>query len=301
MVSYDSYRVFYYVGKYRSFTQAARELLTSQPNVTRTIHNLEAALCCTLFLRSSRGVTLTPEGARLYEHVEAAIAHLRAGEEELTQDRVLHSGAVTIASSEIALHCLLLPVLRRFRTEYPGVHLRVQNLTAQSAVQALKDGLPDIAVVAAPVQTPPELDAAPLQEFQEVAVCAESMEALRGRTLTLAELGGYPMISLERQTQSYALLASHFAHTGLAFHPDIEVATADQILPLVRSGLGVGFVPEQFLEPEAEHRGLRVLPLEPRLPKRALLLLRRKNEPLSIAAKAFCRVLQRTAETGESD
>lgn len=34
MISYDSYRVFYYVSKCRSFTQAARQLLTSQPNIT---------------------------------------------------------------------------------------------------------------------------------------------------------------------------------------------------------------------------------------------------------------------------
>ena len=64
MISYDSYRVFYYVSKCRSFTQAARQLLTSQPNITRTIRNLESALGCTLFLRSNHGVSLTPEGAR---------------------------------------------------------------------------------------------------------------------------------------------------------------------------------------------------------------------------------------------
>ena len=114
MISYDSYRVFYYVSKCRSFTQAARQLLTSQPNITRTIRNLESALGCTLFLRSNHGVSLTPEGARLYEHVAAAVAHLQAGEEELARDKSLQTGLVTIASSEIALHCLLLPALRRF-------------------------------------------------------------------------------------------------------------------------------------------------------------------------------------------
>ena len=143
MISYDSYRVFYYVSKCRSFTQAARQLLTSQPNITRTIRNLESALGCTLFLRSNHGVSLTPEGARLYEHVAAAVAHLQAGEEELARDKSLQTGLVTIASSEIALHCLLLPALRRFRVEYPGIHLRVQNLTAQNAVQVVKDGLAD--------------------------------------------------------------------------------------------------------------------------------------------------------------
>ena len=34
---------------------------------------------------------------------------------------------------------------------------------------------------------------------------------------------------------------------GLPFHPEIEAATADQILPMVRADLGVGFVPQEFL------------------------------------------------------
>ncbi len=39
-----------------------------------------------------------------------------------------------------------------------------------------------------------------------------------------------------------------FAAHGLPYHPDIEAFTADQILPMVEADLGIGFVPEEFLE-----------------------------------------------------
>ena len=55
-VSYEHYRVFYYVAKCGNVTQAAKLLLNNQPNVTRTIKNLEAELGCTLFSRSNRGI-----------------------------------------------------------------------------------------------------------------------------------------------------------------------------------------------------------------------------------------------------
>ena len=71
-ISYDSYRVFYYAAKYKSFSQAAAALYSNQPNVTRTIHRLEAELCCSLFSRSPQGVKLTPEGEKLYAHIAAA-------------------------------------------------------------------------------------------------------------------------------------------------------------------------------------------------------------------------------------
>ena len=77
-ISYDSYRIFYYAAKYKSFSQAAAALYSNQPNVTRTIHRLEAELCCPLFSRSPQGVKLTPEGEKLYAHIAAAFAEARA-------------------------------------------------------------------------------------------------------------------------------------------------------------------------------------------------------------------------------
>ena len=75
-ISYDSYRVFYYAAKYRSFSQAAAALYSNQPNVTRMIRKLESELGCALFFRSPQGVRLTPEGEKLYTHI--AVAPTRA-------------------------------------------------------------------------------------------------------------------------------------------------------------------------------------------------------------------------------
>ena len=43
-VNYDYYRIFYYVAKCGNLSQAARELVNNQPNLTRSIKNLEAEL-----------------------------------------------------------------------------------------------------------------------------------------------------------------------------------------------------------------------------------------------------------------
>lgn len=127
IVSYDAYRVFYTVARFGSFTKAASVLLASQPNLTRTIRNLESALGCTLFVRSNRGVSLTPEGEKLFARVSVACEQIQAGEEELASDRSLQSGVVSIGASETALHGFLLPVLGAFHRAYPGIRLRISN------------------------------------------------------------------------------------------------------------------------------------------------------------------------------
>ena len=123
-ISYDYYRIFYYVAKYGNLSQAAKQLLNNQPNMTRAIKNLEAELGCPLFLRTNRGMKLTPEGERLYAHVRIAFEHIEAGEAEITESRTLQTGTVYVAASEVALRCLLLPVLKEFRLLHPGIHIR---------------------------------------------------------------------------------------------------------------------------------------------------------------------------------
>ena len=96
-ITYDYYRIFYYVAKYKSFSKAATILMGSQPNISRFMSNLESQLGCKLFIRSNRGVTLTLEGQKLYHHVSIAFQHLQAAELELAQDRSLEHGILTLA------------------------------------------------------------------------------------------------------------------------------------------------------------------------------------------------------------
>lgn len=105
-VNYEYYRLFYYVCKYHSITRAANVLRMSQPNVTRALNRLEEQLGCKLLVRSTRGVTMTPEGEVLFAHVEIAQEQLQAGESELAGITALESGALTISASETALNVL---------------------------------------------------------------------------------------------------------------------------------------------------------------------------------------------------
>ena len=287
LISYDAYRVFYTVARLGSFTKAAGTLLSRQPNLTRTIRNLESALGCTLFVRSNRGAVLTPEGEKLFARVAVACEQIQAGEEELASDRSLQSGVVSIGASETALHGFLLPVLGAFHRAHPGIRLRIANHSTPQAFYALRNGLVDVAVVTSPTADTSGLHIEPLGQFEEVPVCGPSLMHLCGQKLTLAELSAYPFISLGRETASYAFAYNLFAENSAAFSPDIEVATSDQILPLVRLDLGVAFLPEAFAAPALQKGEIGRLTLAETIPPRQLLMARRSGQALSIAAKAL--------------
>ena len=79
-VNFEYYRIFYYVAKYHNFTKAAHTLGSSQPNVTRAMNCLEQQINTTLFVRTNRGIQLTPEGEKLYTHISAAMSQIFAAQ-----------------------------------------------------------------------------------------------------------------------------------------------------------------------------------------------------------------------------
>ena len=110
-VSYDYYRIFYYVAKYGSISHAAEILRSNQPNITKYMNNLESQLGCRLMTRSNKGITLTPEGEKLYAHVQIAYSQLREAENELSGVGSMRTGTVRIGATETALSGVLLDVL----------------------------------------------------------------------------------------------------------------------------------------------------------------------------------------------
>lgn len=287
-IGYDYYRIFYYVAKYGNVTQAARVLLNNQPNLTRAVKTLESELGCPLFIRSNRGMKLTPEGERLLRHIRIAIENIEAGEAEIIESRNLERGSVFVAASEVALHCVLLPVLKKYRSLYPGIKLKISNHSTPQAINAIKNGFADIAVVTTPTLPSAMLEEITVRKFREVAVCSSAFSELWGRKVSFEELLSYPLISLGTQTKSYELYSEFFAGEGLRYQPETEAATADQIVPMVKADLGIGFVPEEFLE---GIEGVSVIETEDPLPEREIRVVKRCEQPLGIAAKEMEKLI----------
>ena len=273
-VNQDYYRLFYYVCRYRSLTKAANILQMSQPNMTRGLNRLEAQLGCKLLVRNTRGVTLTPEGEALYAHVAIAQEQLLAGENELEGITSLQTGSLTIDASETALHILLLKKMRAFHREYPGIRLRIANHSTPQAIQALERGLADFCVVTTPTQLRPAMHQTLLDPFQDVLVAGEDFAFLKGR-----------------QTMTYAFYRQLYLRCGLELEPDTEAATTDQILPMVQSGLGLGFVPLPLAEPALASGQVFQVDLVETIPLRQIALIRDTRRSPSPAARQFLRLL----------
>ena len=290
-VDWEYYKIFYYVAKYQNFTKAARVLGNNQPNITHSMNRLESQLNCVLFIRSNRGVTLTPEGEMLYSRIASAAVQIQDAEEELSASATLEHGTISISATETALNIYLSKKLRDFHTEYPGIRLRISNHSTPQAVQAVKNGEVDFAIVSTPAEIESGLKMVELKSFYEVLVGGRTFTALASQSLTLKELRSYPLISLSDESVTRSLYRQFFLDHGAVLKPDTEAATTDQMLTLVKSELGLAFVPEPMARDSLERGELVQLHLQEIIPTRSICLVYDRHRPLNTAARKFQQML----------
>lgn len=289
--NFEYYKVFYYVSKYENLTKAAAVLKTSQPAVTRTIHNLENVLGCRLFTRSKSGMKLTPEGKIFYEYVAAGCAQFFKAEDNLNNLISLENGTIYISATETALHCYLFEAVRDFNIQYPNVHFKILNNSTTDSVSALREGKVDLAVVSAALQVTEPLKMKVVRKYKEILIGGSRFAELKGRKTSLEELSTYPWISLTSEAITRRYLNAYFAKNDLQFSPDVELATTDMILPAVRYNMGIGFLPEEFAKDDLAADKVFEIDVNETFPERSIILIHDTEYPQSIASKAFQKFL----------
>lgn len=116
-------RVFARVVEAGSFTRAADQLQMPKPGVTKLVQHLEKRLKVKLLQRTTRRVTVTPEGAAYYERTARVLADLDEIESDLTQERTTPRGCVRVDVGSVVANLILMPQLPTFYARYPQVQL----------------------------------------------------------------------------------------------------------------------------------------------------------------------------------
>ena len=313
-VSLDYYRIFYYVGKTGSITAAANALFLTQPTISHAIQNLEKELGCTLFLRTKKGVLMTPEAKNLYSHISIACEQIRIGEEQLHAALQLSEGSVSIGATETVLHFYLIPWLKKYHSLYPNIKLKISNSNTPATLQALKQGILDFAVLVMNEENDYAADyekkygknhkkdsgktfqITRLEDFSDIFVGGTEYAFLAEQTkntkqpVSLSQLTQYPLVCLEKNTCTRTFLDQILNEHQVQWSPDIELATTDLIMPMVTQNFGIGFIPEYFAQAAIEQQTAFSLPIVEEIPPRHICLVCTPT-PHSAASEAVIRML----------
>ena len=122
---FDNLHAFILVARERSFTRAAAQLGVSQSALSHTIRGLEARLNVRLLTRTTRGVSPTEAGERLYKSLEPHYEGIAAGLSALNELRDKPAGTIRITTHDHAASTVLWPRLSPILSAYPDVKVEI--------------------------------------------------------------------------------------------------------------------------------------------------------------------------------
>lgn len=287
----EYYKVFYHAARAGSLTVAAGELNISQPAVSQSVKQLEAALSVKLFTRASKGVRLTAEGELLYGYVAKGCEQIALGEQKLEQMLNLELGEIHIGASDMTLRFYLLPYLERFHEKYPEIKVAVSNAPTPETLANLRDNKIDFGVVSTPFEKRDDLCVKTVREIEDVFVAGRRFIQYKNRMLDLQELEKMPLICLEGDTSTRSYMDAFLSENHVVIRPEFELATSDMIVQFALRSLGIGCVVRDFAGEYLEDGRLFELRFNRKIPGRHFCVVTNPKNPLTVAAGNMLELL----------
>jgi LysR family transcriptional regulator, low CO2-responsive transcriptional regulator len=278
-------RAFVEVARAAGIGRAAQVLHLTQPAVSMQIRDLEAAIGLPLFDRAGKGMRLTTTGEYFLVYARRIFATLKEAEDTIARLRGLEGGRVVIGMVSTADH-FLPRLLARFRTEHPGVEIRLSVGNREQLVQALHGNEVDLAVMG----RPPESLAARAEPFaaHPLGVVASAAHPLaRRRGLAPAVLAQQPFIVREPGSGTRAAMQQFFTERHVVPTVTMEMTSNETIKQAVLADMGLAFLSLHTVAQEIAARQLAVLDVEGLPVMRRWHIVSLQARLLSPAAEAF--------------
>ncbi len=290
-INLEYYKIFYYVSLTGSFTKAAEILCISQPAVSQAIKHLEKNLGSNLYVRTSKGVKLTPDGEVLFSYVKKGYEYIQLGESTFQKMMDLENGEIRIGASDMTLQFYLLPYLEQFHKLYPKIKVTVTNAPTPETIEHLYAGRIDFGIVSSPFEERQDMQVTRVKEIEDIFIAGNRFWHLKNEMITYEKLEKLPIICLEHNTSTRQYVDEYLLTNQVVMKPEFELATSDMIVQFAIRNFGIGCVVADFAEPWIKTGDLFELRLQKKLPKRHICIITGNHNPISSAAKKLLTLL----------
>ena len=256
-------RYFVELVREKSFTRASEKLFVTQPTISKMIRNMEEELGQPLLNREGHSFTLTDSGQVLFAHGQLILAQMQQLEAELADLQSLQHGRLALGIPPMVGH-VYADLIRAYRSRYPRVELSIVEYGGRRIEQAVLEGELDLAITMLPTKEEGALSALELDCYPIQVVLPDLPRWRGGSEIRLADLQEEPFLLY---TQAFTLSERlEQACQQAGFVPQVAARSSqwDFLTAMVRSGMGVAFLPEPIcrrLTPD----GLVLRPLLPEL------------------------------------
>lgn len=287
-IDYELYRIFYIVAKNGNITRASKELLISEPAVSKSIKNLEGYLGAPLFTRTKKGVNLTTEGITLYEYISKGIEYFKSGEVKFNELINLESGTIRIGINTTLTKEFLMPYLETFHKLYPNINIEIRTNLTSELKSMLKDGLIDMHILnLTNEETKNDFN---IIKCKTITDCFVSNKPIKEK-ISIKELNNYPLILQDKNSNTRKFLDDFANKYEITLKPKIEIGSYYLVSEFSRIGLGIGYVTKDYIKNNLDNKELFIVPIKEKIPSREIGILLNKNTTPNFSTKELIKII----------
>jgi DNA-binding transcriptional LysR family regulator len=266
----EAWAIFASVADHGSFSAAANAMSLSKATVSKAVARLEAHIGAPLFARTSRRVALTAAGERLAVSARRIVAEAHAAEEDARDEAEAPRGLIRLAAPLSFGVSVVAPVIATFLADYPGI--TIDLALSDERVDIVAGGF-DLALRIG-VLGDSSLRARKIRDVMTHVIAAPAYLAHHGEPTHPRDLESHRVIC-------YSLLATpdswRFSRGSedVVVRPtgSLRVNNGDAMLPALRAGVGIAFLPDFIVAADLEAKRLTAVLNEWQLPPLALHLI----------------------------
>ena len=266
-----------------NYRRASERLGITQPTLSKAMEHLENDLGFSLFARSGRSISLTPQGKAFVPYAQEGLNRIEQGIRAAMQRETLRLGCI------IAIANSVLPeFVRLYQKRNPGALVQIHSAVSNDLQDMLENDKLDI-VLCSSSERYSDISFFPLFE-QPLVVCMHPSHPLAGRTVLYPEdLLQQTFVIHTRNGYFYRLYASIFHDLNCSLKIAAEADEDGALLSLVRNNIGICIVAQT---PALNTPDLRVIPLRQDKVHRIVALGCKRSRMVELDAAALAQQLQ---------
>jgi LysR family carnitine catabolism transcriptional activator len=284
-------RTFVTIAQSKSFAEAGEILHLSQPALSISMKNLEETLGGKLLARSTRTLTLTPEGKLFLPVAKRLLTDFDDAFIELSELFSLKRGHLSLAAMPSFASTHLPQHLLIFTEQYQNIKVKVHDVIAEEAVTMVQTGKVEFAISFDPGEFD-DLNFETLFNDQLLAVFPEEHPLTQVNNLTWKQLSQYPFIALQRPSSIRMRMENKLAEQELFLQIKYESNQLATVVQMVASKLGVSAIPSLYKQ-QIKALNIQYSPLSSPTISRRVGIITRKRYPLSQSAQFFVKLLRK--------
>lgn len=219
-----------------SLSGAARQMGTTPMSVSRRLARLEAELGVRLFHRTTRSLSLTPEGEAFLPHAVTLLEARDSALDAVSSGGFGLSGVLKITAPNVIGHSVVVPVVAELIADNPG--LRVDLTLSDSTIDIATQGL-DVAVRVAEMK-PSDLIATRVANNPFTLIASPGYVARFGQPATTEDLVSHPCIKLHAM-DSWPFTRGGEMHRVRISGP-LSASTVDAVRAACIAGVGIAML-----------------------------------------------------------